>query len=886
MNQTYLNSTKNTVLSLKPSKAIRLLLMVLFFVFFGNVASAANISSKSDGNWSSSSTWFGGIVPSSSDNVTINNTVTIGVNVTVQSVNVIGTLIENSGVVFTVGSAVTSGIFTVGGTFSMGNGNDQSILIVYGNYINNGATDFYKSTVIIAGDLLSPSSSSLQNNGTVIVGGDILGKINLSGSVNSNTIYSIDPYANVAITPPTLDAAIVPGTAVTNSTLVTYVNSIIGSSCSLIVSNPSDVSACLNSSVLFTVNTLVSSPTYQWQVNKNDGLGWNNILNSIGFYSGVTTSTLTVSSVALTMNKYKYRAKINSGTCTQNTNYGTLLINTIPTTWNGTVWNNGSPTASSGQNVIFNGNYDSTSDLTACSCQVNSGFYVNINTGHTLILTNSLSVADTGNILFKDKSSLVQTNDVTNMGAIEYERKISNNILPTDYTYWSSPVVGFKLGGVYPTSTSGLFYSYGVTSGVEDWQPESSAKVMAKGIGYIINGAKPGGPLYIPPTFIGVPNNGDIIVPVEFTGAAEGTSNLLGNPYPSAIDADKFLAANAGVIDGTLYFWTHNTALDLAGNITNPGPGWAYTYSLDDYASYNTTGGVGITGNLVKGVEQIANKPSGKIAAGQGFFATSKAAGNVKFTNVMRIAGGASGNNSQFFKTKNPKGKTADNVEKNRLWLNLTNTEGAFKQTLIGYITDATNDYDNLFDGQSFDANEFVDFYSVYQDKNLVIQGRALPFEETDEVQLGFRTTIDGTFTINIDQVDGVLTNQAVFIEDKLTNTIFDLKSGNYTFRTTPGTFNDRFVLRYNNKTLGAENFDSLANKVLVSNANKQIKINSFAETIDKVVIYDLLGRQVFQKTNVNNNELSIANLISNHQTLVVKTLLQNGNTFTDKIIY
>jgi len=218
--------------------------------------------------------------------------------------------------------------------------------------------------------------------------------------------------------------------------------------------------------------------------------------------------------------------------------------------------------------------------------------------------------------------------------------------------------------------------------------------------------------------------------------------------------------------------------------------------------------------------------------------------------------------------------------------LNLTNTEGAFKQTLIGYITDATNGYDNLFDGQSFDANEFVDFYSVYQDKNLVIQGRALPLEETDEVQLGFRTTIDGTFTINIDQVDGVLTNQAVFIEDKLTNTIFDLKSGNYTFRTTPGTFNDRFVLRYNNKTLGTENFDSPANKVLVSNANKQIKINSFAETIDKVVIYDLLGRQVFQKTNVNNNELSIANLISSHQTLVVKTLLQNGNTLTDKIIY
>jgi hypothetical protein len=30
-------------------------------------------------------------------------------------------------------------------------------------------------------------------------------------------------------------------------------------------------------------------------------------------------------------------------------------------------------------------------------------------------------------------------------------------------------------------------------------------------------------------------------------------------------------------------------------------------------------------------------------------------------------------------------------------WLNLTNTQGAFKQTLIGYITGATNEYDNVY---------------------------------------------------------------------------------------------------------------------------------------------------------------------------------------------
>ena len=33
------------------------------------------------------------------------------------------------------------------------------------------------------------------------------------------------------------------------------------------------------------------------------------------------------------------------------------------------------------------------------------------------------------------------------------------------------------------------------------------------------------------------------------------TSTLIGNPYPSAIDAHKFIDDNAGVIEGTLYLW-------------------------------------------------------------------------------------------------------------------------------------------------------------------------------------------------------------------------------------------------------------------------------------------------------------------------------------------
>jgi hypothetical protein len=476
-----------------------------------------------------------------------------------------------------------------------------------------------------------------------------------------------------------------------------------------------------------------------------------------------------------------------------------------------------------------------------------------------------------------------------NSGEIDYERYTNTAIRNTDYTYWSSPVAGYTLGGVSQNRTlSDKYYSFDSSIAPDgDWAQESAATSMLPGVGYIIRGPEPTG-IPVPParylaTLTGVPNNGHYGI----TGIIADRSYLLGNPYPSPLDADKFLDDNQNVLDGTLYFWTHNTALDLIGNISNPGPGWAYTYSLDDYASYNRTGGVGTAAAVSPGAN--TSIPTGKIAAGQGFFGSSKVAitgtNEIVFNNDMRVAG-TSGNNSQFFKTRNPNAKTANVIEKHRVWLNLINNEGAFKQTLIGYVTDATNEYDDRFDGESYDANEYVDFYSLNQDKNLVIQGRALPFDENDAVPLGFRTTINGAFTITIDQTDGLLTNQSVFIEDKLANTLFNLKTGNYTFNTVPGTFNDRFVLRYVDKTLETENFDSLKNTVLVSVKNEQIKINSFAETIDKVTIYDLLGRQIYKKTKLDTNDFLVTDFVSSHQTLLVKIALQNGKTVTKKVVY
>jgi hypothetical protein len=80
---------------------------------------------------------------------------------------------------------------------------------------------------------------------------------------------------------------------------------------------------------------------------------------------------------------------------------------------------------------------------------------------------------------------------------------------------------------------------------VRKTQQEYSGTVMAPGKGYIVRGPE-FAPLPVAPACfpIGVPNG-----TITSTGGT-GTSNLIGNPYPSALDADSFLTANSAVLEG------------------------------------------------------------------------------------------------------------------------------------------------------------------------------------------------------------------------------------------------------------------------------------------------------------------------------------------------
>jgi hypothetical protein len=566
-----------------------------------------------------------------------------------------------------------------------------------------------------------------------------------------------------------------------------------------------------------------------------------------------------------------YTTSVSTDVC-YSANSANIGINPDPistTSWNGTVWSNGPPTLT--KRVVFNGPdasvFTVSSNMSMCSCNINSGS-VTVDSGTVLFVDQVLDVLSSTTLTFQNNTSLVQGSDTAvNSGNIIYNRTTSP-IKDFDYVYWSSPVAKQTMGNMSPSSDK--YYSF--ANGA--WIPETASSLMTEGKGFIARV-----PRYTTTQnvqFIGAPNNGVVLI------AAQGATkaNLIGNPYASAIDADTFITVNSSIVGGALYFWTHVTARKLIGT--------DFVYTADDYATYNFTGGLAVA-KAAKSTDTNGDGigdgtvPSGKIAAGQSFFIISKNAGSFMFNNSMRIS--AAGNNSQFFKQAATKKTEA--IEKNRVWLNLTNDGGAFKQLLVGYVTGSTNDFDTLFDGTTLDGNIYIDFYSVNNSKKYAIQGRALPFDTADQVPLGYKTTIAGIFQISIDTTDGSLTNQAVYLEDKLTNTIHNLKNGTYSFTTAIGTFTDRFVLRYTNSSLSTDDFLESSDKgVIVSQKNRQIKINSMKQIISSVKVYDLKGSLLYEKDKVNDKEFIINQLQSSTQVLIVKTQLEDGKWVSEKVIF
>ena len=543
------------------------------------------------------------------------------------------------------------------------------------------------------------------------------------------------------------------------TTLTGTVSFTLGSTCTQTSLPGSGVSICDGTPVSLSAN----APTYgsgAWSVTGPS--------NSTAQFSSVSSPSATFTPAGGN-GVYTLTWTLTNGNCVDS---DSIVVNVgESTTWNGTSWSNGTPVST--KSVIFTGNYTIGADLDACSITVTSGAVVSVTSGFNVTLNGAITVSS-GSFTVNNNANLIQLTDVANSGNIIVKRQ-SKALMRLDYTIWSSPVAGQNLQAFSPNTLATRFYNYNTTTNLYNAVPSPSTTSFAAGKGYLIRTPNnfPLTPTVWPGSFTGVPNNGTITVALANIGAGQ-RFNAVGNPYPSTIDLDEFVSDNSANITGTIYLWRKT-------NSTLSTPGYC-TWTAGTYVSNGEAQTVPNDASFVD-----------VISTGQGFLVEATATGTtLEFNNSQRIAD----NSNQFFRTTSANTTTA--IERNRMWLNLTNDSGDFHQMAVGYITDATQGVDR-FDGKFFNDGA-ISLNSIVNNEKYVIQGRALPFDDTDVVPLSLTVTTAGNYTISIDHLDGFFSgDQRIFIKDKTNNSLYDLKASSFTFASAAGTFNDRFEIVYRN---------------------------------------------------------------------------------------
>jgi hypothetical protein len=489
---------------------------------------------------------------------------------------------------------------------------------------------------------------------------------------------------------------------------------------------------------------------------------------------------------------------------------------------------------------------------------------VTVSAGKNLTVNNALinnATAGAAAVVVESGANLIQGSATTvnsNTGNITVKRN-SNGLHRLDFSLWSSPVAGAQtLADFSPLTSQSPNRFFTFDSSGNQYVAAAFASPFASGTGYLIrmpntdpttNYDAGTAPLNFLGVFAGKPNNGNFSITTVAT-----KYNALGNPYPSVIDADLFKASNPDI--NTLYFWRKTN---------NPNQGTSPTTS---YASYNIASATA-TGVAPAAVGEPTITPDKYIQVGQGFlFETAQT--SVAFNNAMRVAN----NGNKFLKTKQ--------IERSRIWLNLSNTSWPINQMALCYMDGALVGLDET--DSKYINDSPVALTSNIESGEYIIQGRP-KFDATDVVALNFKTNAAGDYTIAIDRTDGVFAaGQDVYLSDSKTGTETNLKTGSYTFAATAGIDNARFSLKYQ-KTLAIDTQSFDDNSISVYATNGTLYVNSKSVAISNIIVFDVQGRLIAEQMNVKATSAVINNLRASNQVLIVKITAEDKSVITKKVV-
>ncbi|MDX9704544.1 MAG: T9SS sorting signal type C domain-containing protein, partial [Weeksellaceae bacterium] len=359
----------------------------------------------------------------------------------------------------------------------------------------------------------------------------------------------------------------------------------------------------------------------------------------------------------------------------------------------------------------------------------------------------------------------------------------------------------------------------------------------------------------------GIPN-GNIVYQLEKNSYG---MNLIGNPYPSKIKSTDFYNQNSSRIASDIYFWDNRNNTQIAQQGSN--------YSGNNYATLNAFTGIGIAAPGTAGMPQRI--PTTYINPGTAFIVEALNSGPLYFTNTQRIGTGSA---PDFF------GRAGEieeeETEKDVYWLILKSPEGMETMTAVAYFEGGNNDF-SVDDSEAFETSDEI--YSLLGDKQLVIQGKAA-FKVNDRILLGMRLFNPGKHIIQLYDTQGIFSeSQPIYLRDKKTKTIHNLSEKPYKFANEAGEINNRFEIIYRKPIL--DPIATVFARVEITQANKEIIVQSTQEQIIQVELFDLNGKSLY-KVDSNALEVRIPTQNTKKQILIVTVKTASGEIISKKLIH
>ena len=434
-------------------------------------------------------------------------------------------------------------------------------------------------------------------------------------------------------------------------------------------------------------------------------------------------------------------------------------------------------------------------------------------------------------------------------------------------------------------------WTYSFLNGITyyDWIPLTPSTTIAPGVGYIHKGLGNAGAEqeYL---FEGRPNNGTIKIAADDVDGDSSnesepdvtqTTTMIGNPYPSAIDAYKFIDDNSGVIDGTLYFWhqwagTSHVLEEYQG-------GYAILNKMAKIRAYQFEGISG--GN--NGSQDGTLTPKQYIPVGQSFITEVIADGDIEFNNDQRIYKREDLGESQFFKAADSSESKSYKSSMAIITLEFKTTSSHSREMAIGFgkHTSATT-YDSGYDAKMFDVKS-EDLFTMYQDQEMITQA----YEEIEMetvVPLSIRTSGEFKYYIRAKDIQNVKETTLVFLKDKYENTYYDLRQKKaYGFSSESGEFHDRFEIVFNDEKpakKGVET-DYMYNLVYYNNNLKKLFIKDLEQKADLIMIMNMIGQTVLEFKDISAMSLDNGISISNLATGAYLVHFKSGSTTKSKKI-